>query len=431
MTVSTETSSPVEIGVALETPLRLVLAFGHRDSSRRAVARIALASCAEVRGVVPADDARSFVELAQNLRDAEPNAVLVCAADSKDIGSLNVMLEALRLGCAAQRPPPRVLALGPEGIVGRLRPAAGPFALERFGDEAAAVAALRALRRGGDERLTLRDELIEDAARSLAASTAGDSVVVDVSERSTSCVLARAGGELHAAHVAPLGLGEAADRVVLHAGVDRVRRWLPWPIDAPALLDRVFNRARWPGALPATELALGIEMALAREAIAHVLRDAAYAGLDVAAMRAAPTALVTGRAASFPRRAQTLLVFVDGLEPTAVTALLREPDDARAERVALVASLGAGRPVTLRLGHATGRDDRRVEPGSFTLAPLSGEVEVSAGSGELRGRGHAGALGLLVDARGRPLPLPPRDAERIPAVAGWHAQIGAFASAAR
>src|SRR2546427_2285836 len=133
VTVSTETSSPVEIGVALETPLRLVLAFGHRDSSRRAVARIALASCAEVRGVVPADDARSFVELAQNLRDAKPNAVLVCAADSKDIGSLNVMLEALRLGCAPQPPPPRVLALGPEGIVGRLRPGAGPFGPRRVG----------------------------------------------------------------------------------------------------------------------------------------------------------------------------------------------------------------------------------------------------------------------------------------------------------
>src|SRR5207245_9898558 len=111
--------------------------------ARRAVARIAVASCAEVGAVVPADDARSSVELAQNLRDAEPNAVLVCAADSKDIASLNVMLEALRLGCAAQRPPPRVLALGPEGIVRRLRPGAGPFAPHPFRGGATAVAALR------------------------------------------------------------------------------------------------------------------------------------------------------------------------------------------------------------------------------------------------------------------------------------------------
>jgi len=431
VTVSTETESPVENGVGLGTPLRLVLVYGHRESSRRAAARIALASCAEVRAVVPADDPRSFAELAQDLRDAEPDAVLACAADGKDVAGALVLLEALRLGCAAQRPPPRVLALGPDGVVERLRAAVPPFALERFAGDAAAVAALRALRRGGDEGRALREELIEDAARSLAASTAADAVVVDVSERTTSCVLARVGGELHAAHVGGLGVGEGADRVVLHAGLDRVRRWLPWPIDAPALLDRVFNRARWSGALPATEQALGIEMALAREAIAHVLRDAAYAGLDVAAMRAAPTALVTGRAASFPRRAQTLLVFVDGLEPTSLTAVLREPDEGRAERVALVASLRAERPVTLRLAQATGRDDRRVEPGSFTLAPVSGEVEVSAASGELRGRGHAGALGLLIDARGRPLSLPPRDAERIPVVAGWHAQIGALPSAAR
>ena len=120
MTVSTETESPVENGVGLGTPLRLVLVYGHRESSRRAAARIALASCAEVRAVVPADDPRSFAELAQDLRDAEPDAVLACAADVKDVDAALVLLEALRLGCAAQRPPPRVLALGPDGVVERL-----------------------------------------------------------------------------------------------------------------------------------------------------------------------------------------------------------------------------------------------------------------------------------------------------------------------
>src|SRR2546427_4770405 len=93
VTVSTETSSPVEIGVGLETPLRLVVAFGYRDGSRRAAARIALASCAEVRGVVPADDSRSFVELAQDLRDAEPNAFLVSTPDSKDLYPLSLLLD--------------------------------------------------------------------------------------------------------------------------------------------------------------------------------------------------------------------------------------------------------------------------------------------------------------------------------------------------
>src|SRR5207247_9279861 len=97
-------------------------------------------------------------------------------------------------------------------------------------------------------------------------------------------------------------------------------------------------RARWPGARPATESALALARALGREAIAHTLRDAESAGLDGAAMRASPAVLVTGRAASFPRPAQTLLVAVDGLEPTALTTVFREPDDGRAERIALVLS---------------------------------------------------------------------------------------------
>src|SRR6059036_3476069 len=70
---------------------------------------------------------------------------------------------------------------------------------------------------------------------------------VDVTERSTSLVLARPDGRVEAAHLVPLGLGMGADHVVVRASLDNVRRWLPWPIDAPALLERVFNRSRLSG----------------------------------------------------------------------------------------------------------------------------------------------------------------------------------------
>jgi len=38
----------------------------------------------------------------------------------------------------------------------------------------------------------------------------------------------------------------------------------------------------------------------------------------------------------------------------------------------------------------------------------------------------AGSLGVIVDARRRPLSLPVRDAERVPAVAGWYHALGAM-----
>ena len=428
MTLSTGEEAPVEEPrVGLGRPLRVALLYGRDEASRREVARVTLAAAAEPCAVVPTDDPRSFGELAQAFRDAAPDVVLV-RPERKDLAAMAELLEALRLGCVLQRPPPRIFAIADFRAAEELRPAAAGLPFEVSSDERELVAAMRAFRRGAQKDLTLRDELIEDAARSLAASSGADALAIDVSESSTSCALARAEG-LEAAHIVPLGLGAAADRVVTRAGLDRVRRWLPRPVDAPALLERVFNRALLPGALPATESALALEMALAREAIAHALRDAEYAGLNVTAMRAAPAVLVTGRAASFPRAAQTLLVAVDGLEPTALTTVFREPDDGRAERIGVVLSISPRRTATVRLTHAGGRAEHRVARGSFTLVPISGDVEVSVKGARLKGIVHAGLLGVLIDARGRPLILPNRDAERIPAVSRWHTTLRALPSA--
>ncbi len=52
-----------------------------------------------------------------------------------------------------------------------------------------------------------------------------------------------------------------------------------------------------------------------------------------------------------------------------------------------------------------------------------GDVEVEITGTPLRARGAAGALGVIIDARGRPLVLPPRDAERIPTLVRWFAAL--------
>jgi len=427
MTVSTGTEVPVEqTRVALGRPLRVALVHGREEASRLAVVHLAVASGAEIVARVRATDPRSFVEAAQALRDAKPDVVVI-HGDSKDQGALAELLEALRLGCAAQRPMPRIFGLVDTGVAHALRMRASPFEFERFAAPSEMVESLRGLRRAGDGDVVLRDALIEDGARSLATTNATKALAVDVTERSTSLVLAHPDGRIEAAHLVPLGLGMGADHVVARASLDNVRRWLPWPIDAPALLERVFNRARLPDVPATTEAAVLLEMALAREAIAHALRNAAEAGFDVAAMRSAPSILITGRVASFPKAGQSLLVLVDGLEPTAVSTVFREPDEGRAERIGMVVSVTTRGSVKIRIVRASGRSVARVVPGSFGFAATGADVEVAVNGKGVRGHGRSGNLGVLIDARGRPLVLPERDAERIPAVTRWHAALHAIA----
>ena len=426
MTVSTGTRAPVEqTTVTFGRSLRVALLHGREEASRRAVTQLALASGAEIVARVRATDPRSFVEAAQALRDAKPDVVVI-QGGSKDQAALAELLEALRLGCGVQRPMPRIFAFVDEGVAQALRLRADPFEFERFAAGAEMVEALRDLRRAGDEDIVLRDALIEDAARALATTNGTTALAVDVTERSTSLVLVRADGRIEAAHLVPLGLGMGADHVVVRASLDNVRRWLPWAIDAPALLERVFSRPRRPGALETSEAVL-LEMALAREAIAHALRDVADAGLDVAAMRSAPAILVTGRVASLPKSGQSLLVLVDGLEPSAVSTVFREPDEGRAERVGMVVPVTTRKSAKIRITRASGRSVARVEPGSFGLVSIGGDVDVAINGAGIRGHGRSGELGVLIDARGRPLSLPERDGERIPAVARWHAALYADA----
>jgi hypothetical protein len=295
------------------------------------------------------------------------------------------------------------------------------------------------MRRDGGN-VVLRDEAIEAAARALAAATTRSTLIVDVSGSSTSLALASPEGAVTAVH-SHLGVGLGADRVVARGGVDRVRRWIPRPIDAPALLDRVYNRARWPDAVAASPLALSIEMALAREAIAQLLRDAQRAGIDVAAFRAAAAIVVTGSLASLPRPSQTVLAVIDALAPTGTQIVAREERDAlvaagaiasratadvstTTRELALVATLWPRKPTSIDVIDENGTTSERVARGSLLLMPTSGAVELRT-SGGSSGRSTARSLdvGVVIDARGRPLEIPSLDAERLPTLARWHAAL--------
>jgi hypothetical protein len=66
---------------------------------------------------------------------------------------------------------------------------------------------------------------------------------------------------------------------------------------------------------------------------------------------------------------------------------------------------------------------RRLFGGGNGPAPHRGDAQVEVTGTSLKVKGTAGELGIIIDARGRPLLLPPRDAERIPTLVRWFAAL--------
>ena len=130
-----------------------------------------------------------------------------------------------------------------------------------------------------------------------------------------------------------------------------------------------------------------------------------------------------------------VLALIDGLGGRGVASVLRErPDELIAmgalaargsevditpsiELVAAAVMLEPRRAATVRVADDSGAVEEQAGRGGFRLPPTSGPVEVR--TGQLRATTAPLALGVVIDARGRPLTLPPRDAERLPTLARW------------
>src|SRR5258706_557495 len=93
------------------------------------------------------------------------------------------------------------------------------------------------------------------------------------------------------------------------------------------------------------------------------------------------------------------------------------------EPLALVASLWPKRSTSVSVTDERGSSVERVARGSLLLMPTSGAVELKIDAEPALASAPALAIGVVVDARGRPLELPPRDAERLPTLGRWHAAL--------
>jgi hypothetical protein len=309
-------------------------------------------------------------------------------------------------------------------------------------------------------------------------------LAVDVGGSSTTIAAAR-GGQLALTVRADLGSAYSAHEVLKAGGAEAISRWLPFDISPGEIEAIVIQRTLYPASLPFESQEMLVEQAIARQALRLCLAaaqptwppslSAPYPGTLPYFEPIIGGGSVLGHA---PRNGQAALILLDALEPIGVSTLLLDVYGlmpalgaaAMAQPLAAVQALGTapaipeaesvpGSSGLIKLATVIAPIVGRSRPGKkiMTVEVSSlGQLEVKQGSLEVwplqpgetaelklhpdsdvdvgrggRGRGgkpikvEGGLVGLIVDARGRPLQLPPDPAKRRERVQQWLWDVGA------
>jgi len=257
-----------------------------------------------------------------------------------------------------------------------------------------------------------------------------------------------------------VGLGYGLDRLLAEIGVEQILRWLPFDLEGAR--DRIFNKAFRPRTFPQSREDLFLEQAVARELMAWALERTGERALAPVDLIVATGGLLSHL--SDPR--QVALILLDGLQPTGISSLALDEFSllpqlgalAMAEPLAaaqvlardtllnlgtVIAPLGVAKEGEIALRFKMvysegGAIEGEVSYGSLEVIPLpfgqratlelrpTQSFDVGLGR---KGRGattevEGGAVGLIIDARGRPLFLPRERATQQEKVQKWMWEVG-------
>ena len=270
-----------------------------------------------------------------------------------------------------------------------------------------------------------------------------------------------------------LGLSYSAARLLEEVPVESILRWLPFEMDPGDLRDAMLNKALRPRTLPQTRQELLLEQALAREILRLTVADLSarwpqggsrlYKHLLPKFHLIVGAGGVLANVASF---GQAALMLLDGLQPVGVCGLaldrvgLTAPlsavamvnplaaaqvmeQDALLNLGTVVAPVGTAREgetaLTFRLNY---EDERTLEVevayGSLEIIPLpagrtatlelrpSRRFDIGLGTKGQAGttKVEGGIIGIIVDARGRPLPMAEDAAEQQARMQRWLWDMG-------
>ena len=284
---------------------------------------------------------------------------------------------------------------------------------------------------------------------------------VDVGGATTSIMVAGEKGEFAPIVNSGMGIGSGVGAVFQKAGLQRLARWLPFEVSEDELRQYVLNRMLHPQVIPTNLREFQISQAFVREAILLTIEAAKYSNPG----QIQPDLIVaTGSVfAHAPKYGQVVLMLLDALQPRGVTSMVLDrtmliPQLGAVATVAPVAAVQVNEndAVTHRLGTCIipfggvepGQPALRVgleysngqqtnvevmggtiavvplqlnEQAALTLTPAS-TVDVGLGPGE-RARAaeeiDGGLVGLIIDARGRPLSFASNETERRARLLQW------------
>ncbi|MBX0327586.1 glutamate mutase L [Oscillochloris sp. ZM17-4] len=298
-------------------------------------------------------------------------------------------------------------------------------------------------------------------------------LMIDSGASSSSAFYA-APGRFHPAVLGTCGVAYGLSNILAERGVAAIARWLPFPISDADLIHRLLNKQLRPHLLPASPEDLAIDLALAREAISMAiaaLRD------EIAPDDYDWLIACGGPLAHAPHPGMALLAILDATQPGAnqgqpildihldslglvpamgalaaldpVTAVTIFDRDLRSNTplATCVTPIGDGRPgeaaLELELSVVGGKTTRHtvrhgellrlpLSPGRYAQLTLRPAPDVRIGRaapGEVVTSDPAGiagsALGVVIDARGRPIQLPADSRERCLKIWEWLVALGA------
>jgi hypothetical protein len=271
-----------------------------------------------------------------------------------------------------------------------------------------------------------------------------------------------------------LGLGEGLSGLLRYTSLEDIIKWIPFDIPAEVVRDYIYQKSLYPASLPATPEDLAIEQAVARQSL-HLALGSMAKDFPSSARRPGPgltpyfePILAAGSVISLaPTVGQSLLILLDAIQPMGITTVIVDQNN-------LLPALGAAAArspilpiqvfeslafrylatvvtpsVTARLGtpilnarliYQNGNETRvEVKQGALEVLPLSPgqsgrlylqplhHADIGFGPGRTRGDGipvSGTVLGVVIDARGRPLRFPADHGRRRELIKKWLWTLG-------
>ncbi len=274
-----------------------------------------------------------------------------------------------------------------------------------------------------------------------------------------STVLVRAQGDTFSHTIrSDLGIGQRLDRVMAQAGIDRLLPWLLQEISPDEAWAFWLNHALRPATIPTTREESELMQAAARVALSQAVQQTPVEGFDLIVLTGGllvrnanlgAIALVALDALQ-PCGVFTLAVDMLGLAPAfgglaaanlyaAASVIERDGFVTLGTVIAPISKNREGQ-ITLRVKiqpAGSGVMDLEVQHGTLELVPLMpgqkasiqvypvGRVSLGGNrAGVFKAEIEGGALGLIIDARGRPITLPADADKRRTKVQQWYWDVG-------